>query len=109
MNEDNTLLGGTPFISYDDAVEFLSKRTNGSCSACGHNSWQITVPVATEDEKSGVSIGLGFVNTRTGNSIQRGYPTVAAVCKKCAHIRLHGVFEISRWKASGKPEFNENE
>lgn len=107
MSEEVTILGGSPAVTFEDAVEFLSQRANNACSACGHNSWHVTAPVFAGS--SSAAMGLSGVNLKTGETVARGVPTIFCTCKKCAHIRLHGIYEISRWVKDGKPEFIENE
>lgn len=95
----------TPEVSFNDAVEFLTKRTPNSCPACGFNSWSVSAPV--QNGSAHITAGLVWANESDGNIYMKGTPLVTATCEKCAYVRIHNLKFIAKWVADGKPEFVE--
>jgi hypothetical protein len=108
MSEEDTILGGTPAVSFDDAAEFLLQRSPNPCPSCGYTKWKLSAP--TPSKQGGlVSPGVVGVRMTDGIATSQGIPFVLTTCRKCAFVKMHGVFEISVWKSKGKPEFKEDE
>ena len=105
MSENKTTENAVPQVTFQDAVEFLSKRAPNACPACGHNSWSVSAPRKAGERT--VANGLAIVDASNGNIYMQGTPLVTATCKKCGYMRNHGLHVISQWVADGKPEFAE--
>jgi hypothetical protein len=107
MSNDDKILGGTPVVDADDAIEFFTQRGSNPCPNCGHKQWNITRLVQGKESK----IAPGLVGTQISNgaTLTQGLPVVITTCKKCAYLRMHDFVTISKWIAEGKPEFKEDE
>jgi hypothetical protein len=103
MSEEKSSAGSNPIVSFDDAVDFLSKRTDRPCPACGHYSWNVSA--GSEVEGDIVVASFALANQANGSIFFKGLPLVVATCKKCAFMRVHNLRSISRWIKEGKPEF----
>jgi hypothetical protein len=110
MSEKLTMLGGTPIVRLNDAIDFFAQRTGQPCPACGHTKWGViaTSPATTNSEVE-ISLGILGMDIGTGKTSPAGLPLVVATCKKCAYLRMHGMVEISKWIAAGKPDFKEED
>ena len=106
MSEDYRILGGTPNVLFEDAVEFMQKRADIPCPACGHTKWDVT---AAFDGNPKLSWGLTAVNVTTFYPVSGGSPVVTVECRKCAFLRMHHLGSISKWIEAGKPEFKDDE
>gem|GEM_PF-2719485 len=110
MSDKKTILGGTPVVEFEDAVEFLQTRAPLPCPACGHGEWSVSAALkTTTDSGDRLALGIVGVNIHTGVTRTQGVPLVLASCKKCAFIRMHGLTEISQWLEAGKPAFANDE
>lgn len=105
MTEKHKLHDGTPLASFEDATEFLSSRADKACPACGHAKWNLYI---SHDGTSFLT-GLGLVglNLKTSGILTSGLPVVIGTCEKCAFMRMHSLFTISKWAANGKPNFDD--
>jgi hypothetical protein len=108
MSDEKTMMGGTPIVTFKDAVEFFDKRAPHTvCPICRYHKWTILAPT---DGKAGlISFGLPGVKLSTGDLLMGGAPIMLVTCKKCAFMRAHAMTEISKWIEAGKPEFKEDE
>lgn len=110
MSDKTTMLGGTPIVKMNDAIDYLLQRTDQPCPACGYTKWDV-VAASKQNEDSDIEVGLsiGGVDASSGRAHNSGLPVVAAICKKCSFVRLHAALGISRWMANDRPQFKEGD
>ena len=93
-------------VSADDAVEFFEKRAINPCPTCGFNKWHVVSPLIEEGDQV---LSLPGIAKSTGKSIGKAMPLIAAVCNKCAYVRVHAHYSVLEWVNAGKPEFTDDE
>lgn len=107
---DNSLIGGIPLVTVDDAIEFFSERTPQPCPACGAMKWGVyTTAPAAGDPNTSVVLNLIGAEVPTGHGHNSGMPLVLVTCKKCAFIRMHAMVQIARWIEEGKPDYTDED
>ena len=105
MSDDDKIPGGSPIPQFDDIVEFLSKRATKPCPSCGYNKWSLSEH--GRGSAGMVGSGLAGIKLTTGETLLHGVPMILTTCSRCAFVRMHGLFEISKWIQAGKPEFRD--